>query len=146
MRALLSSALLVAASLGGCTFSDEDGGRPGGSSSSSPLPAADGTDLGACTDAECEVEVRENDRLSLDARWRVAAMSVEYLSEEKITLKLDRVSGSLELEGDSEPDPSNFDAVYLSVTAGRQGRVNDIELRMIGGDSKRAILVLKPVT
>lgn len=142
MRALLSVAVLLAVSLTGCTFGDDDSERPGGSVSSSPLAAADGTNLSACSDARCEVEIRENDRLTLDAGWRVATMSVEYLSEEKITLKLEGLSGPTQIEGASESDPSNFDARYVSVTPMRHSSVNDIQLSMVAGDSQRAILVL----
>jgi hypothetical protein len=47
-------------------------GSPSPSASSTPLPeAADGTDLDACADAECEVVVEEGDEFAMDGAYGV---------------------------------------------------------------------------
>lgn len=135
-RAFTVMAALVIA-LSGCTAFDEPAPDP----SPSPLRAADGTDLAACRDAACEVEVREDDEMLLDPKWHIHAIKVEYLSEEKITLWLKGMTGRWHVEC-TETDLTGDDG-HVSVKDGRPCIANDLEFAMAPGDSDRAVLTLR---
>ena len=92
----------------------------------------DGTNLTACQDADCEVEVRVGDVLQVDATFGVDAITVTSVEQDEITLALQGSSGGLEVEGE------------LSLTISRPGRINEVQISLTGTDSDRAVLVLLP--
>ena len=112
--------------------------------------ASNGADLAACKDAECEVEVVPGDRLKIDPRFGVNAISVKSLGVEEIMLALEGSSGSLRVEGSGVSTTSSCtngrcrDEGVLSLTADRPGRVNAIQLRLAAANPARAVLVLQP--
>jgi hypothetical protein len=112
--------------------------------------ASDGTDLAACKDAECEVEVVPGDRLKINPRFGVHAISVKSVGPEEIMLALKGSSGSLRVEGSVVSTTSSctngrcHDEGVLSLTPGQPGRINAIQLRLATANPTRAILVLKP--
>jgi hypothetical protein len=120
-------------------------------STSPALPkAANGTDLAACKDADCEVEVRSGDRLKIDAKFGVDAITVKSLGREEIRLALKGHSGGFRVEGRNVSINGTCtngrcrDEGELSLTADRPGRINTIQLRLADVNSARAILVLLP--
>lgn len=133
-RALALAAALVIA-LSGCAALEEPTPNV---PSPSPLPALDGTDLDACWDASCEVEVREDDQIGLDAKWGVKVIEVQYLSEEKMTLWLKGLTRDVRLSG------LDVDSTHLTVTERHQGGIDNIEISMHAAQPHRAILLLRP--
>jgi hypothetical protein len=120
-------------------------------STSPALPkASNGTDLAACKDADCEVEVRSGDRLKIDAKFGVDAITVKSLGREEIRLTLKGSSGGFRVEGRNVRVKGTCtngrcrDEGELSLTADRPGRINTIQLRLGEVNSARAILVLLP--
>jgi hypothetical protein len=113
--------------------------------------ASDGTDLAACRDAECEVEVVPGDRLKIAHKFGVNAISVKSLGTEEIMLGLEGSSGSLRVAGNVVSTTSSCsngrcrDQGVLSLTTDRPGRINAIQLRLAKASQTRAILVLKPL-
>jgi hypothetical protein len=130
-------AVALAISLSGCTAFERTAPVP----SPSPLQADDGTDLAACVDADCEVEVRESDVLRLDAGWGIGGFEVVHLSEEKITLRLTSRGGHLEMTNMQVES----DGEHLIIEGHKTGVINQIEVTMIPADSTRAVLALSPV-
>ena len=113
--------------------------------------ASDGTDLAACKDAECEVEVVPGDRLKIAHRFGVNAIRVKSLDTDEIMLGLEGSSGSLRVAGNVVSTTSSCsngrcrDQGVLSLTTDRPGRINAIQLRLAKANQTRAILVLQPL-
>lgn len=166
-----SAAVTVGALLAGCGSGEAPAQRtatePGnpastrGTAQTSPKPpeastspaspkASNGTDLAACKDADCEVEVRPGDRLKIDARFGVDAITVKSLGGGEIRLALEGSSGGFQVEGENVSVKSACtndrcrDEGELSLTADSPGRVNDVRLRLAEAGSTRAVLVLLP--
>ena len=122
------------------------------SSISSPLlpKAADGTDLAACTDAVCEVEVKSGDELKIDAKFRVDTVIVKAIGEDAIALALKGSAGGPNVEGrnvSSSVRCVNDNCSYtgeLTVTTAGPGRINDIAVSLIDTGSGRGVLKLAP--
>jgi len=110
----------------------------------------DGTNLTACQDADCEVEVRVGDVLQVDATFGVDAITVTSVEQDEITLALQGSSGGLEVEGEGISISGNctngrcVDEGELSLTISRPGRINEVQISLTGTDSDRAVLVLLP--
>lgn len=130
---------------------DRSASTPGVIQPSPTLPdASNGTDLEACEDADCEVEVRSGDRLKIDTAFGVDAITVKSVRREEIRLALTGSSGGLRIEGRNVSVKGTcvngrcHDEGELSLTTDNPARVNEIRLRLAGADSVRAILVLLP--
>ncbi len=109
----------AAALLGGCAASPRSpeeprspGAPPGAvpSSAARGLPsAADGTDLAACADTECEVEVAEGDEFSVEGPHGLDRMVVAKVAPEEVTVtgygadNSSRVSGTTGAPFDGRP-------------------------------------------
>jgi hypothetical protein len=156
--------LTVAALLAGCDAGEVPSPQPAATPSSSasatttsPAPtspalpnATDGTNLAACQDADCEVEVRVGDRLDVDAAFGVDAITVTSVEQDEITVALQGSSGGFDVEGEEISISSNCsngrcrDEGELSLTTSRPGRINEVQISLTGTDSDRAVLVLLP--
>jgi hypothetical protein len=143
--------LVVAALLAGCA--DEQSPKVGVESNSpisSPLlpKAADGTDLAACTDAVCEVEVKSGDELKIDAKFRVDTVIVKAIGEDAIALALKGSAGGPNVEGrnvSSSVRCVNGNCSYtgeLAVTTENPERINDVRVSLLNVNDDRAILKL----
>jgi hypothetical protein len=114
------------------------------------MPAADGSDLAACQDASCVVEVRQGDRLKINAKFGLDAITVKAIRAKGVTLALRGRGGGLQLMGMNVSVSSTCvndqcrDEASLLLTTGRPGRVNDIGLRLKEVGSDRAVLALQP--
>ncbi|MFC6930877.1 hypothetical protein ACFQHO_11395 [Actinomadura yumaensis] len=92
--ALLALAGLLV--LSGCGTGDDDSSdasSPGGSSSakppaksSAPPKPADGTDLAACADGRCEVQVSASAKLPVPRKLKVASVRVESVGSGSVTV------------------------------------------------------------
>ncbi|WP_414941012.1 hypothetical protein [Amycolatopsis sp. cmx-11-51] len=59
-----------------------------------PLVAADGTDLKACRDGDCEVILKPKDKIAFEARLRVTHIAVDSVSADGVTLSAALPSGT----------------------------------------------------
>ncbi|WP_203972790.1 hypothetical protein [Planotetraspora silvatica] len=166
-----AAAAAAVALLAGCGSGEEPTQRSAAASSNSastpevalasPLPpeastspaspkAANGTDLAACKDADCEVEVRPGDRLKIDAKFGLDSITVKSLGRDEIRLALQGSSGGLHVDGRNVSVNSSctngrcHDEGEVSLTTERPGRINTIQLRLAEVASDHAILVLLP--
>jgi len=165
-RATLGAVLMVAGLLAGCGSPEAPPQRtaaatggtapaptspPAPTATASPPPSAtDGTDLTACRDADCEVEVRVGDKLRFNAAIGVDVVTVKSVNNDMITLVLRGSSGGLRIEGTGVSVSGRCtngtcrDEGQLSVTTTRPGRINKMKLSLVGVDSGRAVLALSP--
>lgn len=118
--------------------------------SPSGLPdAANGTDLAACRDADCEVEVTVNDELPIDGKFGIDLITVTTVGADRVRLGVLGTAGGLEVEGldvsasGSCTNGNCRDVGELSLTTEIDGRINDILLSLGGLDGERAVLVLR---
>ncbi|MGI8648239.1 MAG: hypothetical protein DLM55_01685 [Acidimicrobiales bacterium] len=127
--------------------------QPSGSapaSSRALSEAADGMNLAACRDANCAVDVRVGDRLTVDSTFGVDSITVKAIGNDEITLAIQGTSSRLQVEGTNVSTSSSCvnnrcrDEGELSISASRSGRVNDIELRLAKVEAEHAALVLHP--
>jgi hypothetical protein len=131
---------------------------PGNPAASTPSPvqaspsakASNGTDLAACKDADCEVEVREGDRLKIDPRFGLDTITVRSIGRGEVTVALEGTSGQLKAEGRNVSVSTScmngrcHDQGMMSLTTTWPGRINKIRLRLVAITDSRAILSLKP--
>ncbi|KOX17316.1 hypothetical protein [Nocardiopsis sp. NRRL B-16309] len=128
---LTLAAAAVVALVSGCTAASPDGdpaepgrspsaGAASHSPSAAPLPeAADGTDLDACADADCEVLVEHGDEFAMDGGYGVDRFVVDGVDEDGLS-----VSGhgpGIELSGEIPPpeegrEPHTFSMNNIAVT------------------------------
>lgn len=69
------------------TPSESSAPSPSGTPTAAPLPeAADGTDLTACADADCEVVVEEGDEFAMDGSYGVEQFTVESVGADGLSM------------------------------------------------------------
>jgi len=153
--ASLAAATAAAALLGGCVPQQADP-DPGGADASpstadadpspSPTPtepaepsapalpeAADGTDLDACADAECEVLVETGDEFALDGAHGLDRFVVEEIGEEGL-----RISGH---------SPGGFVSGTIAAPDGEQTTtfvMNGLTVTLVAVDGSAGIIALTP--
>ncbi|MFC7327827.1 hypothetical protein [Marinactinospora rubrisoli] len=155
-RPPMTAATLIATVvlLGGCGAADtpEDGqdaessapstsaNGAAGTSTASAAPqdlpqAADGTDLAACSDADCEVQVAEGDEFPLDGGYGLDRMVFDTVDEETVAFSGygpgSQVSGSVPAPSADTADTALF-------------VMNGIEVTVVAVDGEHAIVRLTP--
>ncbi|MBP2703020.1 hypothetical protein JOL79_04285 [Microbispora sp. RL4-1S] len=121
---------------------------PGVPAASTPsgLGASDGTRLAACEDGDCEVEVREGDRLKIDRRFGLDALTVLSVGHDTLTLELTGTSSGLHVQG---PRVSVQRACTngrcrergeMTLFAGVPGRINDLAVGLERTGPSTAVL------
>ncbi|GII56227.1 hypothetical protein Pth03_46160 [Planotetraspora thailandica] len=96
------------------------------------------------------MEVRSGDRLKIDDKFGVDVITVKSLRRKEIWLGLEGSTGGLSAEGRDVSVHGTcingrcHDEGELSLTPGRPGRVNTIQVRLAEVNSSSAILVLIP--
>lgn len=160
-KAILTVVLVASAALtllagcgGGDTPSKQNShAKPNSSAPASPRAlseATDGTNLAACRDANCAVDVRVADRLAIDSTFGLDSITVKAIGNDKITLATQGTSGGLQAEGTNVSTSSSCvnnrcrDEGELSISTSRSGRVNDVDLKLAKIDGDHAALVLHP--
>ncbi|WP_327583807.1 hypothetical protein OHA25_49610 [Nonomuraea sp. NBC_00507] len=114
----------------------------------SPQSAADGSDLAACKDADCEVEIRAGDRLTIDERFGVQRLTISSLNADEAVLTLLGSTGGLRAEGMSVSVSGTCvngrcrDEGKLTLTPHSPGRINSIRLELPYLTDDHAILRL----
>ncbi|MDP4502369.1 hypothetical protein [Nonomuraea turcica] len=114
----------------------------------SPQTAADGNDLAACKDADCEVEIRAGDRLTIDERFGLQRLTISSLNADEAVLTLLGSTGGLRAEGMSVSVSGTCvngrcrDEGKLTLTPHSPGRINSIRLELPYLTDDHAILRL----
>ncbi|MGP3962137.1 hypothetical protein ACTWPT_39720 [Nonomuraea sp. 3N208] len=122
---------------------------------STPTPAAepqaaDGNDLAACKDADCEVDIQAGDRLTIGERFGVQRLTISSLNADEVVIGLLGSSGGLRAEGMSVSVSGTCvngrcrDEGNLTLTPSRPGRINNMRLELTHLADDRAILRLTP--
>ncbi|MEN3539616.1 hypothetical protein AAH991_31215 [Microbispora sp. ZYX-F-249] len=130
------------------TVSATTEGAASPSPASSVVTAAD--DPQACRDADCEVAVRPGDRLRLDRKTGLEAITVVSLDRGEVRLRFEAGGGTYRVEGmnaDVSQDCVNgrcHTGGGLTLAMGRPGRIGDIRLRLASVSPGYAVLVLTP--
>ncbi|MFB4288270.1 hypothetical protein ACBI99_11565 [Nonomuraea sp. ATR24] len=115
--------------------------------------AADGHELAACRDGECEVVVKAGDALDLDGRHGVDQLTVASLAGEGdggVRIELRGSSGSLSVQGTGVSLSSVCDGGQcrdvgaLTVRPDAPARINGLRLRLGDRTADGAVLVLSP--
>ncbi|MGP3911346.1 hypothetical protein [Nonomuraea sp. 10N515B] len=114
----------------------------------SPQAAADGNDLAACRDADCEVDIRAGDRLTIDERFGLQRLTISSLNADEAVLALLGSTGGLRAEGMSVSVSGTCvngrcrDEGKLTLTPTSPGRINSIRLELPYLTDDHAILRL----
>ncbi|PDP88180.1 hypothetical protein CQJ94_08635 [Glycomyces fuscus] len=137
----LAAAGAVTALLGGCAGSQEQGAASPEPSAAdaSPSPAApalpeaaDGTDLEACADADCEVLVESGDEFTMDGSHGVDRFVVDAVGEDGIDFSGygpgTTLSGHL-------PPPEDQEYVFV---------MNGFDITLVAVEGSSALLRLSP--
>ncbi len=157
-RAVLTAATLLAFATG-CGADGAPSPAPTPSkpavSSSPPVPvAADGTNLGACTDGTCEVRVDRPASIPLAGRFGVAQLRVEVIGPATVTFRMvdapgggtsfacDHPSCSMSVVGQSAAAPAMATG---SAGLGARLTMNRIRVELAAVSDGYAILRLAPV-
>ncbi|GLU49961.1 hypothetical protein [Nocardiopsis ansamitocini] len=97
-------------------------------SPSMDLPkTADGTDLGACQDADCEVEVKQGDTIPMDGEYGVDELVMREVTPDYVTV--DGTAPGVSLS--------------TSMTTGggeSSGNLNDVQVTVLGTDDDHAVV------
>ncbi|WP_327047224.1 hypothetical protein OG320_04865 [Microbispora sp. NBC_01189] len=117
-----------------------------------PLPAVTpaAADPEACRNADCEVEVRQGDRLRLDAATGLDALTVAALDQGVVRLRFEGSSGGYRVEGMNvgvSQDCVNGRCRTrgaLTLTMDRPARIGDIHLRLTSVRPDEAVLAISP--
>ncbi|MEW9530172.1 hypothetical protein [Microbispora sp. NPDC049125] len=114
---------------------------------SSPSATPHSTDLAACRDGDCEVEVRRDDRLKVDPKFGVDSVTVVSLGDGYIRLALEGHTGGLHVQGGGNVSVSGscvngrcHDEAEMSLTPDMPVRVDGLRLVLVSSDSSRAVL------
>ncbi|TDE32985.1 hypothetical protein E1295_38805 [Nonomuraea mesophila] len=114
------------------------------------LRAADGRELPACEDADCEIEVRSGDELTIDQRFGVRRLAIGAFGPDGARITLKGSAGKLSVQGMKGSISSNCvngrcrDEGKLVLAPGESGRINDIRLDLTHLSGDRAVLRLTP--
>ncbi|WP_182873777.1 hypothetical protein [Microbispora sp. H10670] len=106
------------------------------------------TDPEACRNADCEVEVRQGDRLRLDAATGLDALTVAALDQGMVRLRFEGSSGGYRVEGMNvgvSQDCVNGRCRTrgaLTLTMDRPARIGDIHLRLTSVRPDEAVLAI----
>ncbi|GIH51569.1 hypothetical protein SAMN05421833_109153 [Microbispora rosea] len=118
------------------------------SPSPSVVAASDHPD--ACRNADCEVAVRQGDRLRLDRKTGLDAITIASLDQGVLRLRFEAGAGAFHVEGmNTGVSQSCVNGRCrteggLTLAMGRPGRIGDILLRLASVAPDHAVLVLSP--
>ncbi|WP_182900203.1 hypothetical protein [Microbispora sp. H10830] len=123
---------------------------PAASPSPSPSVVSAADHPEACRNADCEVAVRPGDRLRLDRKTGLDAITIVALDRGELRLRFEAGAGAFHVEGMNTS--VSQDCVNgrcrteggLTLAMGRPGRIGDIRLRLASVAPDQAVLVLSP--
>ncbi|TDQ54348.1 hypothetical protein [Actinorugispora endophytica] len=138
------AAVATALLLGGCAAApaDQDPADAEASPSPSPSPsavaeavpeAADGTDLDACADADCEVLVEEGDEFAMDGAHGVDRFVVDAVDEEGLSMS--GYGAGITLSGHLPPPDGEQPYTFV---------MNGITVALVALDGSSALMRLTP--
>ncbi|MBX6385939.1 MAG: hypothetical protein IRZ07_23690 [Microbispora sp.] len=114
----------------------------------SPVTAVD--DPEECRDADCTVAVRPGDRLRLDRKTGLDAISVVALGREQVRLRFEAGGGTYRVEGMNVNVSQNcvngrcHTRGGLTLAVGRPGTIGGIHFRLVSTALDYAVLALAP--
>lgn len=97
-----------------------------------PPPAADGSNIGACYDGECEVAISESVRIPLDGRSGFDAVTVEAIESNNVRFRVGYPHGS----GSGSASPGST-VTFKNGTGG-------IRITVIAIDAGTAVIKISP--
>ncbi|MGN9843231.1 hypothetical protein ACTMTI_34420 [Nonomuraea sp. H19] len=112
--------------------------------------AADGRSLAACEDADCEVEIRAGDEITIGKRFGVQELTIGFIHSDEVGIAFLGSSGGLRVEGRNVSVSGSCvngecrDEGKLSLTPSEPGRINTMRLELTHLSGDRAILRLAP--
>ncbi|GAB3165297.1 hypothetical protein [Microbispora hainanensis] len=118
--------------------------------STAPSPSATPSDLAGCRDGDCEVRVREGDRIPIDPSLGVDQITVVGLRGNAARVSFTGTStvvDGLDITISRTCDNDNCRVRgAVTITTSRPGRIGDVALRLaqVAGDT--AVLVLEPAS
>ncbi|GLX09967.1 hypothetical protein [Microbispora sp. NBRC 16548] len=123
---------------------------PAASPSPSPSVVSAADHPEACRNADCEVAVHPGDRLRLDRKTGLDAITIVSLDPGELRLGFEAGAGAFHVEGMNTS--VSQDCVNgrcrteggLTLALGRPGRIGDIRLRLASVAPDHAVLVLSP--
>jgi hypothetical protein len=122
-------------------------GSNAGSAGSSVLPAAaDGTDLAACADGRCEVQVGASAKIPVPRRLDVTGVRVRSIDSDTVTI-VGRLLGNRQsgfCTGVSCSSSGSGDGFQLELGADSTGSENGLSITAVAIDGGRAVLRLAP--
>ncbi|NJP26240.1 hypothetical protein FLW53_18935 [Microbispora sp. SCL1-1] len=104
----------------------------------------------ACRNADCEVAVRQGDRLRLDPKTGLDEITIVGLDQGEVRVRFEAGAGAFHVEGmNTGVSQSCFNGRChteggLTLAMGRPGRIGDIRLRLASVAPDHAVLVLSP--
>lgn len=140
--AALASAAVMTVLLTGCGSTPEPAAAsptastpPPSTPAPSPSPtgfpkAADGDDLDACRDADCEVLVHDGDKIRLNDKWGIEPIDVT-VEDDSVTFKRVTAGGMQITLSRQTPDQ------------GGPSRINDVALGVTAVQNKKAVISIK---
>jgi hypothetical protein len=151
MVALAATLIALAAGCGDNKSSAKHEPTASPSAPARPSPsAADGTNLTACQDGTCEVQVRTGDQIKVNPTFGLDMFTVKSIEDGRVTLMMRGTHGGLEAVGRGISVSTNCannrcqDEGELGLVTGMQGRVNKILLNLSAAGGGQAILKLTP--
>ncbi|SIQ32570.1 hypothetical protein SAMN05421833_101514 [Microbispora rosea] len=113
-------------------------------------PSATPGDFAGCRDGDCEVRVREGDRIPIDPSLGVDQITVVGLRGDAVRLSFTGTStvvdgGNITISRTCDNDRCRVRGA-VTISTSRPGRIGDVALRLaqVAGDT--AVLVLEPAT
>ncbi|MGI5155407.1 hypothetical protein [Microbispora sp. CA-102843] len=104
----------------------------------------------ACRDAHCEVAVRPGDRLRLDRKTGLDAITIASLDRGELRLRFEAGAGAFRVEGMNTDVSQNCvngscrTEGGLTLAMGRPGKIGDVRFRLASVAPDHAVLVLSP--
>ncbi|MEU8178905.1 hypothetical protein AB0C14_39085 [Microbispora hainanensis] len=104
----------------------------------------------ACRNADCEVAVRQGDRLRLDRKTGLDAITIMGLDQGEVRLRFEAGAGAFHVQGmntgvsQSCVNGRCHTEGGLTLAMGRPGRIGDIRLWLASVAPDHAVLVLSP--
>ncbi|MBX6382638.1 MAG: hypothetical protein IRZ07_06635 [Microbispora sp.] len=116
--------------------------------SPSPSPTSGGTDFSACLDGDCEVQARQDDRISIDPGLGVSEIAIAGVGADAVRLAF--TGTTTDVDGWNTTIRRRCYNVRCQVrgettlSTGMPGRIGDVAIRVARVQGGTVVLVLQP--
>ncbi|MGW8526381.1 MULTISPECIES: hypothetical protein [Nocardiopsidaceae] len=126
------------------------------SASPSPVAPSDGTDLAACSDGDCEVEVTAPAEVDLDPEFAIDTLTIDSITDGSLAFTMTSTAGEVSFgcqNSDSAPCDSSLQGTFGPGGAatgqatggpGAQVGLNDLVLEVVDVSGDSAIMRIAP--